>query len=115
MAATKKKKSRAWRVWIVITILLLIAIYKIFAPNTGKFTQGQYLYVHTGAGYEQVKAAAEQGGFVADMVSFDLLAKALGLPAHIHAGKYKINEGMGNYGIIRLLRSGRQTQVNLVI
>ena len=114
--AAKKKKSRAGLyISIIIVGLLLFGLFKVFGPNTGKFTSGEYLYIHTGADYEKVKAALEEGGFVSDMTSFDLLARRAGLPAHIHPGKYKINAFMSNYNIIRLLHSGKQTPVKLVI
>ena len=116
MAKAKKKGSGRFRfVTVVIIALLLFAIYRTFGPNTGTFTQGEYLYIHTGADYEKVKAALLEGGFVADMFSFDLLAQRVNLPAHIHPGKYKINKEMSNYNLLRMLRSGRQTPVKLVI
>jgi len=115
-AAKKKKKSRVGLyISVIIIAMLLFGIYKAFGPNTGQFTRGEFLYIHTGADYEKVKAALEEGGFVSDMMTFDFMAKAAGLPQHIHPGKYKVNRFMSNYNLIRLLHSGKQTQVNLVI
>ena len=116
MAKVKKKRSRGGLV-IVLVLLLGIAFiaFKLFGPNTSTRTQGPYLYVHTGADYEQVKQALQQGGFVSDMFTFDLLATRLGLPEHLHAGRYKLSPFMSNYKIIRLLRSGKQSSVKLVI
>lgn len=116
VAAKKKKKSRRGiYISVIIISILLFVIYKAFGPNTGQFTQGEFLYIHTGADYEKVKAALEEGGFVSDMMTFDLMAKAAGLPKHIHPGKYKVNRFMSTYNLIRLLHSGKQTQVNLII
>jgi UPF0755 protein len=115
-AAKKKKKSRLWLyIFLIFIGLGIIVLLKTFGPNTGKFTNGDYLYIHTGWRYEQVKTALEQGGFVSDMTSFDFLASRAKLPAHIHPGKYKFNEAMSNYSIIRMLRGGHQTPVKLVI
>ena len=116
MAAPKKKKSRGlFYVSIVFILLLLFIAYKVFGPNIISHTQGDYLYIHTGASYEQVSASLEQGGFVSDMSTFGLLARMAKLPEHIHAGKYKISNGMSTYHIIRMLHAGRQTPVKLVI
>jgi len=116
MAAAKKKRSNPLRyVWFIIIVVGLFAGFKVFGPNTGTFTHGGYLYIHTGADYEKVKTALDEGGFISDMWSFDLLAKWAKLPEHIHPGKYRINEGMSNYRIIRLLHSGKQTPVKLTI
>lgn len=116
MAAAKKKKSRSGLyVALIILVIGLFGVYKVFGPNTGSFTQGEYLYLHTGSDYEKLKAELLAGGFVSDMVSFDLLAKQAKIPEHIHPGKYKIKSGMSNYNMIRMLRSGRQTAVRIVI
>lgn len=116
MTAPKKQRSRTGLyIAVLIVAVLAFALSKLFGPNTGKFTQGEYFYIHTGANYEQVKAGLLEGGFVSNMTTFDLFAKRLGLPDHIHPGKYKVNRFMSNYNLIRLLHSGKQTQVNLVI
>jgi len=116
MAKAQKKKSKTWLViGVIVIIVIAFVTFKAVGPNTGRFTQGEYLYIHTGAGYEQVKESLQQGGFVSDIFSFDFFAKRLGLPAHIHPGKYKIGRYMSNYKIIRLLHSGKQTPVKLVI
>jgi len=116
MAKAKKKKSRTGLIIVVIIIAALALVtFKTFGPNTGTFTQGEYLYIHTGSDYEKVKEALQQGGFVADMFSFNFFASRLGLPTHIHPGKYRITRHMSNYNLIRLLHSGKQTPVKLVI
>ena len=116
MSSAKKKKSRTGLYLLVIIAgILLFAGVKVFGPNTGTFKQGEYLYIHTGSNYEKLKAVLQDGGFISDMTSFDFLAQRAQLPAHIHPGKYKIRDGMSNFNIIRLLRSGRQTPVKLVI
>ncbi len=115
MAAKKKKSNKLRIIGITLLILFLLAIYKVFAPNTGTFSQGEYLYIHTGSDYDKLKTELKEGGFVSDMISFELLARAAKLPEHMHPGKYKITGGMSNFGMVRMLRSGRQVQVNLII
>ena len=116
MSSAKKKKSRTGLYLLVIIAgILLFAGVKVFGPNTGTFKQGEYLYIHTGSNYEKLKTVLQDEGFISDMTSFDFLAQRAQLPAHIHPGKYKIRDGMSNFNIIRLLRSGRQTPVKLVI
>ncbi|HXS37582.1 MAG TPA: endolytic transglycosylase MltG [Flavipsychrobacter sp.] len=113
----KRKHKKAWPLWpisILIAIVLFVA-FKVFGPNTGNFTKGEYLYIHTGSSYKDVADALHTGGFIKDFKSFNILAKEAHYPEHIHPGKYKINPGMSNYNIIRLLHSGKQTPVKLVI
>jgi len=115
MAARKKKSRIGLLIVIIIAGLLLFAGVKIFGPNTGSMKQGEFLYVHTGSNYQQLKTALQAGDFINDMTSFNFLAEQAKLPSHIHPGKYKITDAMSNYDIIRLLHSGRQETVHLVI
>lgn len=106
--------------WLLLFTAIIIAgglyiAFKVFGPNTGSFSEGEYLYIHTGSSYDAVKAELVNGGFVRDIKSFDLLATEANYPAHIHAGKYRLTRGMSNYRIMRMLRSGRQEPVKLVI
>lgn len=117
MCARKKNKNRRWIPVIagVVVAVGLFFAFKVFGPNTGGFSKGEFLYIPTGASYEDVKTALQEGKFVRDISSFDLLAKRVDYPARVKAGKYQVKKGMSNYDIVRLLRSGRQTPVKLVI
>lgn len=99
----------------IVLGVALIAAWWLFAPNTGSLSRGEFLFVRTGSNYDAVRRALDEGGFVRDLKGFDLLAKQAGYPEHIHAGRYHITKGMSNWKIVRLLRSGRQTPVKLVV
>lgn len=118
-AKSRKRKSIGRRplfwIFIVLVIVGLVAVFKVFGPNTDGFSKGEYLFIRTGSTYEQVKKTLEDQGFVKDMKTFDFLAKQANYPSMIKAGKYRITKGMSNFAIIRMLRSGRQTPVKLVI
>jgi len=100
---------------LLIAGVSLVVLYFLFAPNTGSFTNGEFLYIHTGSDYDHVKMALNEGGFIRDMGSFDLLAKKAKYPENVRPGKYQISRGMSNYSIVRMLRSGRQAPVKLVV
>jgi UPF0755 protein len=109
------KKNIVGIVLLSVFALACIAAYFVFGPNTGSLSKGEYLYVHTGSNYEAVKKALSEGGFVRDMKSFDLLAKQADYPSRVKAGRYHIQRGMSNWKIVRILRSGRQEPVKLVL
>ncbi len=115
----KSKKNRTGKIiFFILAFFLIIGGiigYKIFGPNTASFNEGEYLYIRTGSGYSQVKETMERAGFIKDIKTFDLMAKRAGYPSMVKAGKYHIRKGMSNYHIIRMLRSGKQTPVKLVI
>ena len=119
MATKSKQKKSSNKVLKILSVALVVALlmglYLFFVPNTGAFSQGEFLYIHTGATYDEVAIELKEKGFVRDINSFHLLAKNAGLKDKIRAGKYQIKKGMSNYSIVRLLRSGRQTPVKLVI
>jgi UPF0755 protein len=116
MSAVRKRKSKTL-LWISLIVLLAAAfiLYRTLGPNTGSLSKGEYLYIHTGWTYNDVQKELQRGGYIKDATSFSLLSKLAKLPEHVHAGKYKISPGMSNYNIVRMLRSGRQTPVRLVI
>ena len=118
--ATRSKKKKGLGKWLLPVLAVIIAgclyvAFKVFGPNTGNFSQGQYLFIHTGSSYDDVKKALLAGGFVRDIKSFDILAEEANYPHHLHPGRYKIKRGMSNYNMLRTLRSGRQEPVKLVI
>lgn len=112
-----KTSRKKWWKWLLLLLLLvgLAGVYVLFGPNTGALTEGEYVYIRTGSRYDDVKKALKDGGFVRDLRTFDLLARQAGYPDRVRAGKYHISRGMSNYNIVRLLRSGRQTPVKLVV
>lgn len=116
MSAAKKRRTRWW-LWLLLLVIgtAALALYKTFGPNTGPMQQGNYLYIRTGSTYDDVKRSLTGGGFLKDTWSFELLADYADLPAHVYAGRYKIIPGMSNYDIIRLLRSGRQELIKMVV
>lgn len=116
-AKTKKKKSKTGLliVFFVVLAVLGTVLFKVFGPNVSSHTNGDYLYIHTGSNFDQAMVSLEQGGFVSDPGFFSFIARRMGLPAHIRPGRYKITAHMSNYRIIRLLHSGKQSPVKLVI
>lgn len=107
------------KVLLVLFLLLLVVggfiAFKLFGPNTGPMSKGNYLYIHTGATYDDVKRELQDGGYINDIWAFQLLAERADYPARVKAGKYKVNNGMSIYNLVRMLRSGRQEPVKLVI
>ena len=127
MAKHRKKRRKSslpsdnYRKWILFCALSLIVSfiiyfsYRIIGPNTEPFSDHKYFYIHTGSTYNEVLTALRKQGIVKHIGSFGWLAQKLDYPHHVHAGRYEIRAGMSNLAIIRLLHSGRQTPVKLVI
>lgn len=120
----RKRRSKSttgrfrWVSFLILSLLLALGTYeglRIFGPNTQPFSDHRYFYIRSGSSYDQVKAALQQQGIIRDLRSFDWLARRIGYPSHVLAGRYRILRGMSNFQILQLLHSGRQTPVNLVL
>jgi UPF0755 protein len=107
------------RAFIAIGVLILLfAVYiyaLLFRSNTGEFGDSINLFIPTGSSYAAVLKLMEEQHVVRDIRSFDRMARRLGYPKLVKAGKYQIKKGMGNYPIVHILRSGKQTPVKLVL
>lgn len=113
-----QRNALKWSAFFVAGILIIVAIYfayRVFGPNTMPFSDHKYFYVRTGARYADVVKALEQQGIVKNIASFEWIAKKANYPAHVHAGRFEIGAGMSNLEIVRLLRSGKQAPLQLVI
>lgn len=120
MATAKKKKPKKSRKSLLIVVVVLVAMlalagYMVLGPATGFSERDRFFYVRTGSSYGELKNELQKQGILKNVFFFDLLAGVAKLPAHVHPGKYKISSLMSNYQLVRMLRSGRQVQVNLVI
>ncbi|WP_436488302.1 endolytic transglycosylase MltG [Chitinophaga sp. ARDCPP14] len=122
--AKKSKQSSAKSVWIrrILVIAgclaagaLVYTSYRVFGPNTKPFGDSKYFYVRTNSTYSAVLDGLEEQGIIRNRNSFNWVAEKLDYPNRVKAGRYKITRGMSNFDIARMLRSGKQTPVVLVI
>lgn len=110
------KKSR--KIFLSILIILLIAAgfvgWKLFGPTINP-PEGNYLFIKTGAQYQQVLDSLTHKHIIPGTFWFDKVAGALNYKKSIKPGRYKISENMSILSLVRMLRAGNQTPVNLVI
>lgn len=106
----------------MLTVVLLLLIgtvtgyYLIFKSNVSlPSADKQYLYIPTGAGFDDVLNVLADKKMLKDKNSFVLLAKSTGYDKKVIPGKYRLWPGMNNYELIRLLHSGKQEPVKLII
>lgn len=97
-----------------IFLSALFYTWEVFGPTINN-TDKQFLYIKTESNYQQVKDSLAKYGFIGNYFIFDKVAAFAGYPGKIKPGKYKITNGMSMYQLVKMLRSGRQSPVNLVI
>ena len=80
-----------------------IVANQIFSKNT-KFSENElFLYVPTGASYEDVKEIIAP--FVENMNRFEIVASKRSYPENIKPGRFLFTKGMNSYQLVKALRS----------
>lgn len=105
--------------WILTLLVLLVMAglflgWKFFGPAASQPT-GRYLYIKTGATYEDVKKELRDKKVLDNTWWFDWLAKQMKYPTLVKPGRYDIAPCTSIFQLVRMLRNGRQSPVNLVI
>jgi UPF0755 protein len=101
---------------LVIGSALYWGYFKIFKPNVRiENEQGStYLYLHTGATFEQVMSSLTANKYLCDPKSFEWMAVKMNYPNHVKPGRYKISDGMTNRQLLNMLRAGNQEPVKVI-
>jgi UPF0755 protein len=105
---------------LLIVLLLLLGAAVIawifLGSGTGFSESKEYLYIRSDAATkEAVLDSIDKNKIVSNKAAFEFLANRLDYWQGIKAGRYVIKKGTSLLTIMRMLRNGRQTPVNLVI
>src|SRR5215203_1374723 len=89
----------------------------IFLGSATGFTSSkEVLYIRTSAATkEAVSDSLHKNKIITNRSRFNWLADRMDLWKNLKPGKYEIKKGSSVLNIVRMLRNGRQTPVNLVI
>lgn len=107
------KRKLLLSILLVIVLALAFALFKFFGPATKKQGDG-YLYIKTGSTYDDVKAEINRTALLNSTTWFDWASKMIGYDK-IRPGRYKVGAGMSVTRLVRMLRNGEQSPVDLVI
>jgi UPF0755 protein len=120
MTEQKAPSRGIFKKFIIALVLLIIVLlgftavnyyFKYFGPNVTN--KQEYLYIHTGATYDEVLKTIQQQDIVKDTVSFNWAATNTNYVKRVKPGKYRLHAGMGNRKLINMLASGTQEPVQL--
>lgn len=105
----------------IITIIILVLLlgggftaWQLFGPTVSS-PEGRYFYIKTGSTYAEVKKDLVDQKIISSAFFFDKLAGYAKYPSSVKAGRYQIKNGMSLVNLVRMLRSGNQAPVKLVI
>ena len=100
---------------IIVLLVAAEAAYLVFGPATSFKDPKRDLYIRTGMNYELLMTDLRRQEIINHLAIFDWLARRTRYPEKIKAGKYEIKSGTSLYHLLKMLRNGRQTPVNVVI
>jgi UPF0755 protein len=101
--------------FLVVALLVGLKYYQtIFGSNVHvkPDTTGE-LFIPSNPTYEEVVALIEHSGLVKDVKAFDRVARLKRYTQNPRGGRYVVKDGMSNNELVNLLRSGRQTALNV--
>lgn len=105
--------------WIGLIVLLIAAAvvgWIFLGPATGFSSKKETLYISSKAATKNaVLDSIRKNNIVSNTAAFNFLADRMDYWKNIKPGKYEIRKGTSLLTLIRTLRNGRQTPVNLVI
>ena len=119
-----RKKTSFLRkfIWSLIGILFLSGVItasvlyqKIYQPNVSlSYQQEVFIDIPTGASFDEVLQILTDKGVIISSSSFRWISERKRYTHNIKSGRYLITDGMNNNELVNLLRSGRQTPINVV-
>src|ERR1700761_7436516 len=118
--AKKKASGGTLRKFIVVMVIILIVALgftglnyylKYFGPNVT--ASREYLYIRTGATFNDVFDSIKKDNIVKDSATFYWAAQNMNYVDRVKPGRYHLHEGMSNRRLINMLASGTQEPVTL--
>jgi UPF0755 protein len=110
MSDMKKKLLYILPLFAVI-VLILFYLYSSFSKLDTK--ERKTVYIRTGSTYDEVVALLDSTLGISHKKLFRWIAEKKSYPSTVKAGKYVVEPGMSYNELINMLRSGRQTPVNI--
>ena len=99
---------------IVIIIAGIFSAWNIFGPVVSAPTD-KYFYIKTGSSYDDVKKSLKQNKILSETFFFDKIALQVNYKNNVKPGRYEIINNSSTAGLVRMLKSGNQSPVKLVI
>ena len=114
-----KAKVPKWKKPFLMAGLLALTffiyfVYILFAPNIfPRSDEKAFLCIPDSSNFDSVVILLDKEAKVWNTTAFKQVAGLLRYGVKIRPGKYELKKGMNNFQLVRILRSGRQTPVQL--
>ncbi len=114
-------KRKTWGLLLLAVLLVALALAwkplkAIYLSGVPDRLESPFVYIPTGASFDQVVDSLSQGGFISDPESFRWLAEKMKYKrTTMRPGRFEIEPGWSNRRLIQHLRAGEQAPVNVVL
>lgn len=116
MEKTKKKKRTRLIIWlfVVFTIVVIGLGFWSYKTVLAPFNMNQtaYVYIDSDKDFEKIVSQLKSAGLPSEK-TFRLLADKMEYPSSIKTGRYAVNKGDNMVDVIRRLRAGTQSPIEL--
>ena len=111
-------KKLAWRtvgLLAIVVLILSVLIYKqLYTTNiVGVKDDKDFLFIPSGSDFEDLISILENNKLLINEKSFRWTSRQMKYDINVKPGKYRLKPRMNNKELVTLLRSGRQTPVNI--
>lgn len=108
------KKSFRY-IFLFLIAFAVFSAWRIFGSNTNFTEAKKSFYIKTGSNFNEVIKQLEEQQILKNPGTFKLIAQQIKYDENVRPGRYIIEKGSSIFKIAKILKSGRQTPVNLVI
>ena len=102
------------RIIAIALIIIAVILYCIFGPRVNA-PESKYFVINNGATYTDVVNNLEKQKIISPGFIFNSLANQADYKNNIKPGRYEIKENSSIYALVKMLKSGKQAAVKLVI
>ncbi|MDD3787234.1 MAG: endolytic transglycosylase MltG [Petrimonas sp.] len=117
MEQKQNKHRKNTGLWIGLAVLLILIAGGIYLKNSifkpFHLNETAYIFVDERENFEDVVAQLKEKAGLPSEKIFRILADRMNYPSNVKTGRYAVKDGMTMPDIIRVLRAGDQTPVNL--
>lgn len=100
----------------LISLISTLFYCVLFCNNVKNSSQGHHIfYIFSNNSYDEVLNKLESDNIVKNISTFKRIAELMNYPDNVRSGRYIINNNLSNRELISMLRSGRQSPVNLTL
>lgn len=96
-------------------VIVAILIYWLFFSSFSSSRKPSFVYIDSDDTPDSVYVKLDKAAKPSQMVGLKLCAFVVNYGSHIHPGRYATGDGVSTFRLIRNLRGGRQSAVELVI